>query len=75
MSRSFPALLAITALVACVGCLGCSSQQLYGTGQAMQRNECNKLADLAERQRCMEAVNRSHDSYEREAAAARQPAR
>ena len=31
--------------------------------------------DLAERQRCLDAAGRSQDSYEREAAAARQPAR
>lgn len=65
----------LTAALALAACAGCSSQQLYGTGQAMQRNECNKLGDMAERQRCMDSANRSQDSYEREAAAARQPAR
>lgn len=72
MTRFFR--LTAAALAACAFA-GCSSQQLYGTGQAMQRNECNKLNDLAERQRCLDAANRSQDSYEREAAAARQPAR
>jgi hypothetical protein len=50
---------------------GCSSQQAYSTGQAMQRNECNKINDFQDRQRCMEKANMSHDAYQRQAEAAR----
>lgn len=49
----------------------CSSQQAYSTGQAVQRNECNKINDSQERQRCMEKANMSHDVYQRQAEAAR----
>lgn len=52
----------------------CSSQQLYGAGQSMQRNECNKLTDMQERQRCMAAASLPQDRYERESEAARKPA-
>lgn len=44
----------------------CSSQQLYGAAQARQRNECNKISDSIERERCMEKANTSYDQYRRE---------
>lgn len=49
----------------------CSSQQLYGAGQAWQRNECVKLQDAQERQRCMDSTATSYDAYQRQAAAAK----
>jgi hypothetical protein len=49
----------------------CSSQQLYGTGQEMQRNECRKLVDMQEQRRCMANANMSHDEYKRQSEAAR----
>lgn len=45
---------------------GCSSQELYGTGQAWQRQECSKLMDSQERSRCMASASRSYDDYKRE---------
>ena len=58
---------AFIALLACtLGCAACSSPQAYGTGQAWQRNECNKVIDTQERQRCMANVNVSYDSYQRQ---------
>jgi hypothetical protein len=62
--------LAALALMA-IGTSSCSSQQAYSTGQAMQRNECNKISDFQDRQRCMEKANMSHDAYQRQAEAAR----
>ena len=50
---------------------GCSSQQLYGAGQGWQQQECQRLADAQERQRCMSSASRSYEEYRREAEAAR----
>ena len=58
-------------LVALLLC-GCSSQQLYATGRNAQRAECMKLADLAARDRCLKDADMSHDTYKKEAGAARQ---
>jgi hypothetical protein len=56
-------------IVAALG--GCSSQELYSTGQGWQRNECRKLPDVQERERCMASTSRSFDDYQRESATAR----
>ena len=45
---------------------GCSARQAYNTGQAWQRNECNKIVDAAELQRCLRGTNTSYDDYQRE---------
>ena len=57
--------LLLTALTL-LACAACSSQQTYGTGQAWQRNECNKIIDAQERQRCKANANTSHDTYQRQ---------
>jgi hypothetical protein len=57
-------------IVAALG--GCSSQELYSTGQGWQRNECRKLPDVQERERCLASTSRSFEDYQRESAAARQ---
>lgn len=49
----------------------CSSQQLYGTGQEMQRNECRKIVDMQEQRRCIANASMSHDEYKRQAEAAK----
>ncbi len=45
---------------------GCSSQQLYATGQAYQRNQCYKIPDDAGRESCLERAGKSYDEYKRE---------
>jgi len=50
---------------------GCSSQQLYGGGQAWQRNECQRIQDSQERKRCMDSAALSYEEYQKQAAAAR----
>ena len=52
---------------------GCSSQQLYGVGQAWQRNECFKITDQQERSRCLSSTSTSYEQYKREAKAASEP--
>ncbi len=44
---------------------GCSSQQVYGMGQAWQRNECYKIVDAQEHGRCMASTSMSYDEYKR----------
>lgn len=45
---------------------GCTSQQLYGTGQEYQRNQCMHIPDKAESDRCLGKINTSYDDYKRE---------
>jgi hypothetical protein len=52
-------------------CGGCSSPQLYGAGQAWQRNECTKIPDAEQRQRCFASTAMSYDEYQRQQAAAK----
>ena len=49
----------------------CSSEQLYATGRNAQRVECMKQVDAAARDRCLKDAGMSHDTYQREADAAR----
>jgi hypothetical protein len=64
---------AIAAAVALITA-GCSSEQVYGAAQTWQRNECYKINDAAERQRCLASNSRSYDDYQRQAEAARRAA-
>jgi hypothetical protein len=52
---------------------GCSTQQLYNTTQAWQRQECMKMPDVQERQRCLDSNARSYEDYRRQAEAAKRP--
>jgi len=44
---------------------GCSSRAVYQTVQGWQQQECRRLADAAERQRCMASTAGSYDDYRR----------
>jgi hypothetical protein len=59
-----------TALLLIASLGACSSQQLHATGAQWQRNECERLQDAAERNRCIGDSKRSYDDYQREKAAA-----
>jgi hypothetical protein len=50
---------------------GCSSQQVYGAGQAWQRQDCTRINDAQERNRCMARASTSYEDYKRQAEAAR----
>jgi hypothetical protein len=45
---------------------GCADRQLYETGQAYQRNQCNQMLDMGERQRCLEKADVSYEKYKKE---------
>jgi hypothetical protein len=52
-------LLAVSSLPAC------TAEQVYGSGQAWQQNQCGKIPDKAEYDRCMSKANTTYDSYRR----------
>lgn len=60
----------MSALIA-LATVACSSQQLYAVGQGWQRQECNRVQDAQERQRCMQSTATSFDDYRRQAEQAR----
>lgn len=49
---------------------GCSTQQLYHSVQGWQQQECRKLPDAAERQRCAASNATSYEDYRRQREAA-----
>lgn len=63
--RTLPALLLAGALA------GCSTQQLYSSAQQWQRQECHKLPDAAERERCLKSQATSYERYRAEVEAGR----
>jgi uncharacterized membrane protein len=48
-----------------LGCLagGCSSEQVYNAAAGWRRNECYKMADLAQRDRCLAEADRPYGAY------------
>ncbi len=62
---SMPTTLFFSLLLAC-SLQACTSQQLYQATQASRQNECNKLVDRAEHDRCMQAANKEYDQYHKE---------
>jgi hypothetical protein len=44
----------------------CTSEQAYRSGQAWQQNQCKRIPDKAEYDRCMANASMSHDTYKRE---------
>ncbi|MCC8995709.1 MAG: hypothetical protein LM517_01320 [Nitrosomonas sp.] len=62
----------ITAALLIAG-TSCTTQQLYSTGQAWQRNECNKFIDQQERSRCLSSTNTSYETYKQQSHADKEP--
>ena len=51
--------------------VACSDQQIYGIGQAWQRNECFKIDDAQERARCLETAETPYAKYKNQSENAR----
>jgi len=49
----------------------CTTEQLHGTAQGYERNQCSKIADKVEFDRCMARANTAFESYKRESGAER----
>lgn len=45
---------------------GCTAQQLYSTGQSWQRNECIRMLDQLERERCLSNANTPYETYKKQ---------
>jgi hypothetical protein len=71
MQVRFAATLPMFAAVATLALGGCGSRTLYHSVQGWQQQECRKINDHAERQRCLASHARSYDEYSREREAAR----
>jgi hypothetical protein len=52
----------------------CSTEALYGTTQAWQRNQCERLMDRGDRERCLSRTAVPYEQYKRAAEAGQQPA-
>ena len=52
--------------IVCSFSSGCTSQQLYGTGQEYQRNQCLHIPDKIESDKCLSKIDTSYDDYKRE---------
>jgi len=44
----------------------CTAERVYGSAQAWQQNQCHKIPDKAEFDRCMSKANTPYDSYKRQ---------
>lgn len=49
----------------------CTTAQQYAAAQAVRRNECHRLPDKQESDRCLAQAGGSYDDYERERGAFR----
>jgi hypothetical protein len=45
---------------------GCTSEQIYGSGQVWQRNQCLKMPDQDASRDCINNSNKSYDAYKYE---------
>ncbi len=46
--------------------LGCASPTAYYTGQSWQKQQCFKIDDPQQRQRCLKSASTSYEDYQRE---------
>jgi type III secretory pathway component EscR len=60
------ATLSLIALVLSIFVSACTSQQVYDSAQGWRQNECNRLMDHDERDRCMETATMSYDTYKKQ---------
>ena len=44
----------------------CTTEQAYNSAQGWQQNQCNKIPDKAEFDRCMSKASTSYESYKRQ---------
>jgi hypothetical protein len=68
--KSMASVTAVTLAFSLFLLAGCSNREVYDSMQGAKQNECNKIVDNNERQRCFEDANKSYDRYQREREAA-----
>lgn len=67
MQKTLTAALAIALLALCSAC---TPEQLYGSGQAYQRNRCLNMPTQEQQAQCMQAADKPYGDYRRETDAA-----
>lgn len=60
------AIFILMALLVVLSPSACTTEQAYYTAQGWKRNQCNKLPDKAEFDRCMSDTNTAYESYRRQ---------
>jgi hypothetical protein len=63
----------VSVLIAAAALPACSTRAVYQTVQGWQQQECRKLPDAAERQRCLNSTAASYDDYRRQRETAQGP--
>lgn len=53
----------LTCSIVLLICGGCTTAQLYTATQSWQRNECAKIFDTQERNRCMADTSTTYEEY------------
>lgn len=66
--RHMPLLFALSALA---GLMACSTQTAYLSAQGWQRQQCFRIDDAQQRQRCLNSASTSYEDYQRESEAIR----
>ena len=56
---------AVAVLAFAFAATGCTAQQAYHAGQSWQRNQCDRIVDNVERNRCLDRSRTSYDEYRR----------
>jgi hypothetical protein len=64
---------ALVTVVVLLVASGCTTQQAYYSTQTWQRNECNKLIDQNERDRCIGRTSLTFEDYKRQTEDGRKP--
>ena len=62
---TLPGLFTLCALAG-LAAAGCSTQTAYHSGQGWQRQQCFKIEDMQQRQRCLKSASTSYEDYQRE---------
>ena len=61
-ARATPLRVGAAVLVALLGS-GCTSRQIYDASLGWRKNECYKIGQLEQRERCMKEADRPYDAY------------
>ena len=64
---------ALVTVVVLLVASGCTTRQAYYSTQTWQRNECNKLIDQNERDRCIGRTSLTFEDYKRQTEDGRKP--
>jgi hypothetical protein len=58
----------LTTIVVALLLSACTPAQMYGSLHAWQANQCSRIPDKSDAERCLASAPQTYDSYRREAA-------